>query len=37
MTNREKDYVTRAEQKSTKQVPLFDIDDNENLIPYQKQ
>lgn len=36
MTNREKNYVTRVEQKSTKQIPLFDVDDQENLIPYER-
>jgi hypothetical protein len=36
MTNRTKDYVTKVEQKSTKQIPLFDIDENDKLIPYQK-
>jgi hypothetical protein len=34
MTNRAKDYVTKVDQKITKQVPLFDLDDDENLIPY---
>jgi hypothetical protein len=34
MTNRAKDYVTKVDQILTKQVPLFDMDDDENLIPH---
>jgi hypothetical protein len=34
MTNREKDYVTKVDPKITKQIPLFDTDEDEKLIPY---
>ena len=36
MTNREKDYVTKVDLKSTKQIPLFDVDDENKLIPHEK-
>ena len=34
MTNREKDYVTKVELKSTKQMVLFDEDENDNPLPH---